>query len=79
MEFNVNQQVAYKMKIFMNFVSFLSSVGNLADLSILKIKGTRMKNHMIREIVVQRSERVNCLRRRKEEIEKSLEVLFKLK
>lgn len=56
------------MKIFMNFVSFLTSIGNLADLSIMKIKGTRIKNNMIREIVVQRSERVNCLRRRKEEI-----------
>jgi hypothetical protein len=78
-EFNVNQQVAYKMKIFMTFVSFLTSIGNLADLSIMKIKGTRIKNNMIREIVVQRSERVNSLRTRKEQIERSLAILFKLK
>jgi hypothetical protein len=64
-EFNVNQQVAYKMKIFLSFVNFLTSIGNLADLSILKIKGTRIKNNIIREIIVQRAERVNVLRNKK--------------
>jgi hypothetical protein len=78
-EFNVNQQVAYKMKVFMTFVSFLTSIGNLADLSLAKINGTRLNNAVVREIVVQRSERVNSLRSRKEEVEQSLAVLGKLK
>lgn len=67
------------MKVFMTFVSFLTSVGNLADLSLMKIKGTRVKNQMVREIVVQRAERVNALRARKEEIELSLSALTRLK
>lgn len=67
-EFNVNQQVNYKMGIFMSFVNYLTSIGQLADLSINKIKGTRTKNLIIKEIVIQRAHRVNVLRRRKEEI-----------
>lgn len=78
-EFNVNQQVNYKMGIFMSFVSYLTSIGQLADLSIKKIKGTRAKNLIIKEIAIQRAHRVNVLRRRKEEIEQTTKVLDKLK
>jgi len=46
-EFNVNQQVAYKLKVFMTFVNYLTSIGVLADLSINKIRGTRLKNKEI--------------------------------
>lgn len=67
------------MKVFMTFVSFLTSIGNLADLSIMKIKATRLKNQIIKEIVVQRSGRVNLLRTRKEQIEQSLAILNHLK
>lgn len=62
MEFNVNQQVAYKLKVFMTFVSFLTSVGNLADLSLLKIQHTRTNNVTIRSRVIEGAERVNSLR-----------------
>lgn len=51
----MNQQVAYKLKVFMTFVSFLTSIGNLADLSILKIKHTRVNNVQVREKVVERA------------------------
>jgi hypothetical protein len=78
-EFNVNQQVAYKLKVFMTFVSFLTSVGNLADLSLLKIQHTRTNNGAIRERVVERAERVNLLRERKETTERWLGMLGKLK
>jgi hypothetical protein len=54
------------MGIFMSFVSFLTSIGTLADMSIQKIKGTRTKNMIIKEIVVQRAERVMALRHRKQ-------------
>lgn len=63
----------------MSFVTFLTSIGQLADLSIKKIKGTRLKNNMIRQIVVQRSERVSSRLERKQEIEQTLEVMFALK
>lgn len=79
MEFNVNQQVNYKMRIFMNFVSYLGSIGKMADLSIQKIHGSRAKNIVVKEIVVKRAERVNQLRQRKEEIERCIKVLDKLK
>jgi hypothetical protein len=49
-------------------VTFLTSIGRLADLSIRKIQGTRENNRVIQQIVVQRAERVNALRRRKEEV-----------
>jgi hypothetical protein len=75
----VNQQVNYKMRIFMNFVTYLASIGIMADLSIQKIQGTRAKNMIVKEIVIQRAHRVNLLRRKKEEIEKSIKVLDKLK
>jgi hypothetical protein len=78
-EFNVNQQVAYKMKVFMTFVNYLTNIGVLADLSITKIRGTRLKNKVIQEIVVQRAGRVNALRYRKEMIEKYLQTLHALK
>jgi hypothetical protein len=64
----VNQQVEYKMGVFLSFVTFLTSIGRLADLSIRKIQGTRENNRVIQQIVVQRAERVNALRRRKEEV-----------
>lgn len=67
-EFNVNQQVAYKMKVFMGFVSFLTKVSTLADFSLGKIAHARANNNVVREIVVQRAERVNALRARKEEV-----------
>jgi hypothetical protein len=67
------------MGIFMSFVNYLTSIGQLADLSINKIKGTRAKNIVIKEIVIQRANRVNLLRRRKEEIEQTIKILDKLK
>lgn len=66
MEYNINQQVSYKMKVFMSFVTFLTSIGTLADMSITKLAGTRHNNAIIREIVVQRLQKVNILRKRKE-------------
>lgn len=63
----------------MTFVSFLTSVGNLADLSLLKIQHTRTNNAAIRERVVERAERVNDLRERKEITERRLAMLGKLK
>lgn len=63
----------------MSFVNFLTNIGQMADLSITKIKGTRTNNIIIKEIVIQRAQRVNLLRRRKEEIEKSITALNKLK
>jgi hypothetical protein len=63
----------------MSFVNYLTSIGQLADLSINKIKGTRAKNIVIKEIVIQRANRVNLLRRRKEEIEQTIKILDKLK
>lgn len=79
MEFNVNQQVAYKMKIFMSFVTFLTSIGNLADLSLLKLARARVRNGVVRGVVVQRAERVNALRERREEVEACLAVLGRVK
>jgi hypothetical protein len=63
----------------MNFVTFLGSIGQLADLSIAKIKGTRQKNLILKEIVIQKAQKVNLLRHRKEEIEKTMAVLDKVK
>ena len=71
--------MGYKLKVFMTFVSFLTSIGNLADLSILKIKHTRLNNVQVRERVVERAERVNCLRERKEATEQLLALLNKVK
>lgn len=78
-EFNVHQQVSYKMGVFMSFVSFLSSIGGLAELSIGKIKGTRARNSVVKEIVVQRAARVNILRTRKQQLEHYLYILVCLK
>jgi len=36
------------MGIFMSFVSFLSSIGGLAELSIAKIKGSRVRNSVVK-------------------------------
>lgn len=79
MEFNVHQQVGYKMGIFMSFVSFLSSIGGLAELSIGKIKVSRARNTIVKERVVQRAARVYLLRTRKQELELYLHVLGCLK
>jgi DUF917 family protein len=78
-EFNVNQQVAYKMQVFMTFVSYLTSIGNLADLSLSKMRGARLKNNVVREIVVLRADRVNALRESQAELEQSLAALQNLK
>jgi hypothetical protein len=78
-EFNVNQQVTYKLSIFMSFVGYLTSLRQLADLSISKIQGTRQNNQVIRQIVIQKANTVNRLRRRKEEIEHIINVLNKVK
>ena len=59
----------------MTFVTFLTSIGQLAELSINKIKKTRQKNSILKEIVIQKAERVNYLRHRKEEIELIIGVL----
>jgi hypothetical protein len=75
----VNQQVGYKLKIFITFVTFLTSIGNLADLSILKIHHTRLNNAQVREKVVERAERVNSLRERKEVTEQRLAMLGRVK
>ena len=63
----------------MTFVTFLTSIGQLAELSINKIKKTRQKNSILKEIVIQKAERVNYLRHRKEEIEVIIGVLEKVK
>ena len=65
-QFNVNQQVEYKLKVFINFVSFLTEIGNLADLSISKIRAVRSKNRNMKQLIVQSTKRVNALRRKKE-------------
>lgn len=62
------------MRVFMTFVTFLESIGNLADLSLSKIEGARAKNEVIREIVVQGSIKVNELRHRKEKLTLLVEV-----
>lgn len=62
----MNQQVEYKLKVFINFVRFLTDIGNLADLSISKIRAVRSKNLNMKQVIVQRVSRVNSLRRRKE-------------
>jgi len=36
------------MKVFMTFVTYLTSIGTLADLSVNKIRGTRIKNNVLR-------------------------------
>lgn len=43
------------MKVFMSFVTFLTSIGNLADLSLIKISRTRLRNGVVRGVVVQRA------------------------
>jgi hypothetical protein len=53
------------MKIFLTFVNFLTNIGNLAELSLKKIAVTRVNNNILKEIVVQRSSRVNGLRQKK--------------
>lgn len=67
------------MKVFMTFVNFLTTIGNLADLSLKKIAVTRVNNNILKEIVVQRSSRVNTLRQKKEEMEGVLYLLDRLK
>ena len=63
----------------MTFVNFLTTIGNLADLSLKKIAVTRVNNNILKEIVVQRSSRVNTLRQKKEEMEGVLYLLDRLK
>ena len=46
----------------MSFVSYLTSIGQLADLSIAKIKRARQNNKIMSEIVIQKALRVNILR-----------------
>ncbi len=72
-------QVNYKMKVFLTFVTFLKSIGNLADMSINKISGTRLKNNVLKELIVQRSKNINVLRTKKERIEKIVNFLHKIK
>ena len=67
------------MGVFLSFVSYLTSIGTLADLSIDKIQGTRGKNREIQQIVVQRAARVNALRARKEQVEQYIAALSRLK
>lgn len=67
------------MGVFLSFVSYLTSIGTLADLSIGKIQGTRGKNREIQQIVVQRAARVNALRARKEQVEQYIAALSRLK
>ena len=63
----------------MTFVSFLTNIGQLADLSIYKIKDARQKNTILKEIVQQSGQKVILLKSRKEEIDKIIVVLEKLK
>lgn len=58
-EFNINQQVGVKMKMFMNFVMCMNSIQDLVALSTHKIAATRNHTRVLRDIVVCRSVRIN--------------------
>lgn len=58
-EFNINQQAAAKIKIFMNFVMCMNSIQDLVNISTQKISATRKHTGILRDIVVSRSIRIN--------------------
>lgn len=62
MEYNISQQVDYKIKLFIDFASFLKGVADLVDISCNKIKATRTKNNIIRDIIIKRSINIHILR-----------------
>lgn len=47
-EYNINQQVGYKMKVFMDFAFFLQGIAGLVDISCKKIKGSRARNNIVK-------------------------------
>lgn len=78
-EFNINQQAAAKIKIFMNFVMCMNSIQDLVNISTQKISATRQHTGILRDIVVSRSIRINQHRLKKERVKLTLDFLLVLK
>ena len=64
-EFNINQQVSAKMKIFMKFVLCMNNITELVNINLEKIHATRKYNNILRNIVVSKSIMINDKRVRK--------------
>lgn len=58
-EFNINQQAAAKIKIFMEFIICMNSIQDLVMINAQKISATRKHTGILRDIVVSRSIRIN--------------------
>lgn len=74
-EFNINQQVGAKIKIYMKFVLCMNTITQLIDMNLGKIAATRRHNNILRDIIVSRSVRINHKRKKKEMLEKVVKKL----
>lgn len=64
-EFNINQQVGAKIKIFTNFVQCMDSLQYMVVMNTRKIGQARAHTSLLRDIVVSRSIRINQNRLKK--------------
>lgn len=64
-QFNINQQVNSKIKIFMNFVQCTNSIQDLIAINTEKLSKTRRHIGILRDIIVSRSVRINQQRFKK--------------
>ena len=78
-EFNINQQVGAKIKIFTNFVRCMDSLQYMVLVNTRKIKQARAHTSILRDIIVSRSIRINQCRLKKERLEPIIEILNYLK
>lgn len=64
-EFNINQQVGAKIKIFTNFVRCMDSLQYMVLVNTRKIAQARKHTSILRDIIVSRSIRINKSRLKK--------------
>jgi hypothetical protein len=78
-EFNINQQAAAKIKIFMNFILCMDSIQGLVSINLGNLSKTRKFICILRDIIVSKSIRINGHREKKEKIQEALNkiMLFK--
>lgn len=74
--FNINQQAAAKITIFMNFVLCMNSIQDLVKINTLKLAAARKHNGLLRDIIVSRCVRINSNRHKKEKLRQTLDVLL---
>jgi hypothetical protein len=67
-EFNINQQTAAKIKIFMNFILCMDSIQGLVNINLCNLQKNRTFIGTLRDIIISRSIRINQQRAKKERV-----------